>query len=80
MFYRGQKRAVILHQVWDTLILRDAMKGTPVVEYAEKLAESITDAQGKTWAKGTPAAVGERGTGSRRKSSTPASRAETHRS
>jgi len=43
---------VNLRQVWHTLILRDAMKGTHVADYVEKLAEGISDEQAKEWAKG----------------------------
>ena len=52
VFNREQKKAVNLHQAWDTLILRDAMKGTRVADHAEKLAEGISEEQAKEWAKG----------------------------
>src|SRR5687768_2984636 len=52
VFYRQQKKAVHLRQVWHTLVLRDAMKGTHVAVYVEKLAEGVGDEQVKAWARG----------------------------
>jgi hypothetical protein len=61
VFYREQRKAVSLHKVWDTFILRDAMKGTPVAQYAEKLAAGISNEQAAAWAKGAPEAWASEG-------------------
>jgi hypothetical protein len=54
VLYRGQRRAVNLHAVWDTWILRDMMGSHRVVDYADMLGGVITPSQKKEWSKGTP--------------------------
>ena len=54
VFYPGARRAVNLHSVWDTSLLRDAMNGQRVLDYAGALDKRITESQRKEWTKGTP--------------------------
>jgi len=53
VFYSGQHRAVNLHAVWDTWILRDMMGKKRVADYADTLSV-ITPSQKKEWVKGNP--------------------------
>lgn len=46
VMYPGQKRAVNLHSVWDTYLLKDAMKRRRVLDYARTLDKKITSTSG----------------------------------
>jgi hypothetical protein len=56
VFYPGQHRAVKLHAVWDTWILKDMMGSHRVADYADMLGGVITSSQKKEWVKGNPEA------------------------
>jgi hypothetical protein len=53
VMYPGQRKAVNLHSVWDTWLLRDAMKGKRVTDYAEGLDKRIGERERMEWVKGT---------------------------
>jgi hypothetical protein len=52
--YPGQKRAVSLHAIWHTWLLKDAMKRARATEYARALDKRVTPKQRAEWSKGTP--------------------------
>jgi hypothetical protein len=53
VFYPGARKATNLHSVWDTSLLKDAMNGKRVLEYATSLGKRITEKQRKEFAAGT---------------------------
>src|SRR4051812_47093078 len=54
VFLLDRQRAVNLHSCWDTLILLNRKKATPIAQYADALNACITAEQAKAWAQGSP--------------------------
>lgn len=53
VFFLERKKAVSLHQCWDSLILLKRKQRTRVIDYAESLNAKITEDQARAWAKGS---------------------------
>jgi hypothetical protein len=54
VFFPGKRKAINLHQVWDTFMLRAKKQKQSVAEYGANLNGEINKAQATEWAKGTP--------------------------
>ncbi|CAN5406972.1 S1/P1 nuclease [soil metagenome] len=54
VFFGERKKAVSLHQTWDSLILLRHKGKTRVLDYADALNTKITNEQAIEWIKGTP--------------------------
>lgn len=54
VFFPGQRKAMNLHEVWDTFMLRSHKGTRSVSDYGAKLNREISDTDVKAWATGTP--------------------------
>ena len=54
VFYPGERKAVNLHSVWDTWLLRDVIGRQRIAAVADGMGKTIAAEQRKAWAKGTP--------------------------
>jgi hypothetical protein len=54
VFYLERKRAVSLHSVWDTWLLRGYIGRTRIADYADALDAQIKPDDAKAWRDGTP--------------------------
>jgi hypothetical protein len=55
VFFPNQAKATSLHSIWDTQIVKEAMKSVRVAPYAETLRKQIATAQRADWEKGSVA-------------------------
>jgi hypothetical protein len=53
VFFLNQKKAIALHAVWDTQILKTRNAGAKVLDYSLSLNSHITEKQATEWNKGT---------------------------
>src|SRR5437588_456385 len=54
VFYPGSRKAVNLHSVWDTWILRDMIARRRIASVADGMNKMIITKQREEWSKGTP--------------------------
>jgi hypothetical protein len=54
VFFLDQQRAVNLHKVWDSSLIRDQMGTTRMTVFANALSFRISSSQEAQWSKGTP--------------------------
>jgi hypothetical protein len=54
VFFLDQRKAIPLHSVWDTGLVREMIGRRPIAPVADAMEKTIAPAQRKEWAAGTP--------------------------